>query len=148
MEVLELNNKKGFTLIEVLISIMILGFVIVSILSAFAQRMHTDKNNNFKNTAITLAEAKIEEYLKFPSSQIAAIYPVSPNTDVDYIIYHGGSQPIISEDAPDRNNQFRRTVEISTNGNLSTIRVTVAYGYVARNKNYPFSISLTTQRGL
>lgn len=140
-----MNNKNGFTLVEVLISIMILGFVIVSILNAFAQRMQTDKNTGFKSTAITLAEAKIEEYLKFPSSQIAAIYPASA---VDYILYHGGSKPIISTNDPVRNQQYRRTVAVTTDGNLSTITVTVEYGYIVRNKQYPFSVELSTQRGL
>lgn len=138
-----MNNKKGFTLVEVLISIMILGFVIVSILNAFAQRMQTDKNTGYKSTAITLAEAKIEEYLKFPSSQIAAIYPAKA---VDYIVLHGGSKPIVSTGDPGRNQQFRRTVDVTTDGNLSTITVTVEYGY--KYNNYPFKVVLTTQRGL
>lgn len=148
MEVSVLKNKKGFSIVELLIAVVILGFVIVSLLTAFAQRMQTDNNTNYKNTAITLAEAKIEEYLKFPSSQITTIYPVSPATAVDYIVMHGTSRPITSANDPDLNRQFRRTVEVIQDGNLSTINVTVEYGYIARNQNYPFSVVLTTQRGL
>ena len=136
-------NKKGFTLVEVLISIMILGFVIVSILYAFSQRMQTDKNTGFKSTAITLAEAKIEEYLKFPSSQIGAIYPAEA---VDYIYLHGGSKPVVSTTDPGKNIQFRRTVTVATDGNLSTITVRVDYGRTYNN--YPFHVELSTQRGL
>ena len=148
MEVSVSNNKNGFTIIELLISVMILGFVIVSLLTAFAQRMQTDTNTNFKNTAITLAEAKLEEYLKFPSSQIATIYPVSPATAVDYIVMHGTRQPKVSVSDPKINRQFRRTVEVIQDGTLAMINVTVDYGYILRNQHYPFSVVLTTQRGL
>jgi Tfp pilus assembly protein PilV len=147
MEVSVLKNKNGFTIVELLISILILGFVIVSLLTAFSQQMQTDNNTNYKNTAITLAEAKIEECLKFPSSQINAIYN-SPATNVDYIVMHAASRPIVSMDDPNINRQYKRTIEVTPDGNLSTITVTVEYGYIARNQDYPFSVVLTTQRGL
>lgn len=140
-----IKNKEGFTIIEILISVAILSFVIVSILYGFSQRMQTDRNTNLKNTAITLAEAKLEEYLKFPSSQMAAALPASA---VDYIVYHATSQPVISTSNPHINRQYRRTVNVTMDGNLAIINITVDYGYIEKNNHYPFSVTLTSQRGL
>ncbi len=141
----KITNKKGFTIVEVLISVAILSFVIVSILYGFSQRMHTDRNTGLKNTAITLAESKLEEYLKFPSSQITTA--LSANA-VDYIVYHATSQPVISTSNPNVNRQYRRTVNVTMDGNLAIINITVDYGYITKNNHYPFSVTLTSQRGL
>ncbi|MCK4763933.1 MAG: type II secretion system protein [Candidatus Aminicenantes bacterium] len=139
------KDKAGFSLIEVLFSIAILSFVIVSILSAFAQRMQTDRNTGFKNVAIILAEAKLEEYIKFPSTQISMAFPA---TAVDYIVYKGGKRPEILQSDPGLNKQFRRTAQVTQDGNLARIRVVVEYGYVARDSHYPFRVVLSSQRGL
>ncbi len=139
------EREEGFNLIEVLISMTILSFVIVSILNGFAQRLQTDRNTNFKNIAISLAESKLEEYLKFPSSQIAIAFP---STAVDYIVYHGETRPIFFTNDPKRNRQYRRTVTVTHDGNLASVRVRVDYGYVAKDDQYPYQIVLASQRGL
>jgi len=136
-----LPNKKGFTLIEALIAMGIVAFVIVSILNAFIHQMHSDKNTGVKNVAITLAEDKIEEYLKFPSD-------VMPGDATDFITLGNNKEPIIHNTDPSLNGQFRRRVTITPNGNLNRIRVSVYYGYVKSNDSYPFGIVLTTLRGL
>lgn len=140
-----MKNKKGFTLIEVLVSIGIISFVIISILNAFAHRIHTDSNTSHRNIAISLTEAKLEEYLKFPSNQLTLTFPTNA---VDYIVYSGNKYPKITTDDPGANKQFRRTAQYEMNGTLARITVVVEYGYVAKNDHYPFRVSLTTQRGL
>lgn len=141
MEVSKLTNKKGFTLIEALIAMGIVAFVVVSILNAFIHQMHANKNTNTKNVAITLAEDKIEEYLKFPSD-------VMPGDATDYIVLGTNKEPVIHTSDPGLNGQFRRRVTITANGNLNRIRVSVYYGFVKKTGSYPFGVVLTTLRGL
>ena len=149
MEVSKLNNHKkhenGFTLLEVLMSLAIVSFVVVSILSGFAQRMHSDRNTNLRNIAITLAEARMEEFLKFPSSQLTTAFP--PAT-TDFIVYRGGRAPKVTTADPGLEKQFRRTVTLAANGDLCRVQVVVEYGYLIRTHSYPFRVALTTQRGL
>ncbi len=142
------RNLAGFTLVEVLISLAIIATVVISILNGFAQRIHSDRNTSLRNIAITLAEAKVEEYLKFPSSQLTLVYPA---TAVDYIVYQGGQTPKISTSDPGVPLQYRRTADITQNGNLVQIRVMVHYGYkipISGTPYYPFRVVLSTQRGL
>jgi type II secretory pathway pseudopilin PulG len=146
-----LRNKNGCTLVESLVSMAILSFVVASILSVFTHQMFTNRRTGNRNIAITLAEAKIEEFLKFPSSQIPLEFPASvivPPGDVDYIFYSGNRTPVVSTVDPQENNQFRRTVEVVMNGNLCGIRVVVDFGYIIKDNFYPFRLVLSTQRGL
>jgi len=144
-----LNNHKkhetGFTLLEVLMSLAIFSFMVVSILSGFAQRMHSDRNTNLRNIAITLAEARMEEFLKFPSSELTSTFPA---TTTDFIVYRGGRAPKTTTSDPSLEQQFRRTVNLSANGDLCRVEVIVEYGFLNRTHQYPFRVVLTTQRGL
>jgi len=141
MEVSKLKNEKGFSLIEALVAMGIVAFVVVSVLNAFIHQMHANKNTNHKNLAIVLAEDKMEEYLKFPST-------ATPANAVDYIYYSGNRTPIRSDADPSQNLQFRRTVAVIPVGNLNVLSVTVEYGYIKVDDHYPFRVVLSTQRGL
>lgn len=139
-EDLKLKNEKGFTIIEVLTSLGILAFVIVSILSGFSYRMLSDKNSGNKNIAVVLAEAKLEEYMKFPADKM-------PQNRVEYIRFNGGTPIPPSLSDPRSPGQFRRTVQVTSAGaNLMQISVTVQYGYMGGK--YPFSISLISSKGM
>jgi type II secretory pathway pseudopilin PulG len=132
-----LKNTKGFTLVEALLAMTIVIFVVVSILSGFTQQMVTNRYAGAKNIAITLAESRIEDYLKFPSSQM-------PVGSVDYVVERN-KRLLFSTGDPNQENQFRRTAAITNTGTMSTVRVTVDYGF--HRGRYPFRVALTSQRG-
>jgi type II secretory pathway pseudopilin PulG len=132
-----LKRTKGFTLVEALLAMAIVIFVVVSILSGFTQQMVTNRYAGAKNIAITLAESRIEDYLKFPASQM-------PAGSVDYVVERN-KRLVFSASDPSQENQFRRTATVSSDGTMSTVRVTVEYGFF--RGRYPFRVSLTSQRG-
>ena len=77
-----MKKNNGFTLVEALLAMTIVIFIVVSILSGFMQQMVSNRYAGAKNIAISLAESKIEEYLKFPASQM-------PADSVDYVVERG-----------------------------------------------------------
>ena len=135
-----MKNTKGFTLVEALLAMTIVIFVVVSILSGFTQQMVTNRYAQSKNVAITLAESKIEDYLKFPASQM-------PAGSVDYLVERNKSLVVYTSD-PDVDDQYRRTAEVTPdalNPAMSQVRVTVEYG--KRGTRYPFRVVLSSSRG-
>lgn len=133
-----MKNNNGFTLVEALLAMTIVIFVVVSILSGFTQQMVSNRFAGSKNVAITLAESKIEDYLKFPASQMPA------GIFVDYVVERNKGL-VVSDDDPDAEDQYRRTTEVTIDGTMNTVRVTVEYG--KHGDRYPFRVALTSQRG-
>ena len=155
MKTQKTKNKrinKGSSLVEALISVAIIAFVVVSILSGFSQQQADTKRNADKNMAVILAEMKMEELLKFPSDRLAI------ESFVDYVVLKPNGFKVIPEGstAPTELRHFRRTVNIEktdTMQQLATITVTVDYGAAREagagsNMLYPYSIQLTTRRSL
>ncbi|UCH92430.1 MAG: prepilin-type N-terminal cleavage/methylation domain-containing protein [Candidatus Aminicenantes bacterium] len=143
------NNNKGGTLVEALISMAILSFVFVSILSGFSFQQMDTKRNTDKNMAIMLAEMRMEELMKFPSTQLIE------ETFVDYFVPKPNGYEYYGEDAaiPNELKQFRRTATITREDilqQLATIRVLVEYGAMKGKGGliYPYRIELTTRRSL
>ncbi len=134
-----MKRTNGFTLVEALLAMAIVLFVVVSILTGFTQQMVTNRYAGSKNVAVSLAEARLEEYLKFPASQM-------PAGAVDYVVEEGHNLVVYASD-PGKDNQYRRTVTITPNalGTLNTVRVRVEYGN--RGNSYPFRVALSSQRG-
>lgn len=134
------KNKKGFSLVEALISMGILTFVIVSLLSAFSYQQFFTKNTTSKNIAISFAEAKLEELLKFSGSDLSLM---PSQTIIDYVVRQGNKFTVYTID-PDRIDQYRRTANIASSLNLVTVSVTVEYG--KKGSKYPFNVVLSTKR--
>lgn len=134
-----MKRTNGFTLVEALLAMAIVLFVVVSILTGFTQQMVTNRYAGNKNVAVSLAEARLEEYLKFPASQM-------PAGAVDYVVEEARNLVVFASD-PGKENQYRRTVTIMPNalGTLDTVRVTVEYG--KSGDRYPFQVTLSSQRG-
>jgi len=132
-----LKKTNGFTLVEALLAMTIVIFVVVSILSGFTQQMVINRFAQSKNVAITLAESKIEDYLKFPASRM-------PGDSVDYVVERNKKLVVYTSD-PNVNNQFRRTTVVTADGTMNTVLVTVEYGM--RSNHYPFRVTLSSQRG-
>lgn len=141
------KTNKGFSLVEALIAITITGFVIVSILSGFTQYKVVVQKNFSKNIGITLAEGKVEEYLKFTAYELKNKMDsgdiVSPQ--VEYIVVAKNQVEIFDTDPTDQKAEVRRTTTFSEDGNFIVINVEVEYG---REENtFPFKVSLNTRRG-
>jgi type II secretory pathway pseudopilin PulG len=132
-----LKNTKGFTLVEAMLAMAIVIFVVVSILSGFTQQMVSNRYAGAKNIAITLAESRIEDYLKFPASQM-------PVGSVDYVVEKNKRLVFYAAD-PNQEGQYRRTTIITDTGTMDTVRVTVDYG--RRRGRYPFHVVLSSRRG-
>lgn len=147
------NKKinKGSSLVEALISMAIISFVIVSILSGFAQQQADTSRNTDKNMAVMLAEMRMEELLKFPSDQLVE------KTYVDYIVLKSYGFKVYDGEKyldPKELRQLRRTTEIVREDllqQLATIRVTVEYGArkgAGSDMIYPFRVELNSRRSL
>jgi competence protein ComGC len=153
------NTKinKGGTLVEALISVAIISFVIVSILSGFSQQQADTSRNTDKNMAVMLAEMRMEELLKFPSTQL------KKETFVDYIVLKPNGFKVYGEKdtIPNELRQFKREAIISevpdkTVDPLSQmvqITVTVSYGAMREKIGsstlmYPYSVQLSSRRSL
>jgi Tfp pilus assembly protein PilV len=152
---LKTNNKKankGASLIEALISVGIISFVVVSILSGFTQQQANTSQNTDHNMAVMLAEMRMEELLKFPSTQL------TEETFVDYVVLRPSGFDVYdgSEGNPIPNTlrQLRRTATITREDllqQLATIRVVVEYGAMKGSGTemvYPFRVDLTSRRSL
>jgi prepilin-type N-terminal cleavage/methylation domain-containing protein len=146
------NDKSGFTLVEAMVGMAIIAFVIVGILGTFSHQQMAAKKSSGKNTAVILAEMKLEEYLKYSSSQLTGELAKSPI--VEYAVQKEANfQFYTADNDPKFRNQFRRTTTLSQDllGQMITIRVVVDYGFTgtaAGAETYPFRIILSTVRGL
>jgi type II secretory pathway pseudopilin PulG len=135
----KLKKCEGFTLIETLLALGIMGFLVMTILSGFTQQQLMNKNTSSKNIAISLAESKLEELMKFPASYLT----IGASTDYVVVKQNSFQSHLTEQDAA---NEFKRTWDINLEGTLMEIKITVEYG-TKKGGSYPFKITLTTQRG-
>jgi prepilin-type N-terminal cleavage/methylation domain-containing protein len=113
----KLKSMNGFGLIEVLISLALLGIVGVAILSSLGTSSKALITTNERETAKNIAEMQME-YIKNlpytdsypPSNNIAAEYP-------GYSVVVGGDGKIAAQTIPGR-----------TDGNIQKITITVLHG--------------------
>jgi prepilin-type N-terminal cleavage/methylation domain-containing protein len=64
---MKLRTRRGFTLVEVLISVVILGTVVMAIASALAKFMHVVATSDRDAAAIELAEDRVEQIQMDPN---------------------------------------------------------------------------------
>lgn len=127
-----------------MVAMAIVAFVIVTILSGFTHQQMSTRKLAEKNTAIQLADLRLQELHKYSADNL------DPGIVVDYIIHRQGRFDIFDSD-PDDPNQYRRTTVINKDigdvlGHQLVIQVMVEYG---RNKDhYPFRIVLSTKKGV
>ena len=136
-----MKNNKGFSLIEALIATAVLAFLVLSILSGFSSQIYSNKKNRGKTMAVTLAEERVEQLIKYNAEQIATLGLVGTDTvdTFENAVFVKGHPEYL---------QFRRTTNIvqdPTNAEMVNIRVTVEYG--KKGNRYPFRIVLRTRRG-
>ena len=147
------NTNKGFTLIEALVGMAIIAVVMVGILSTFSQQQILSRKNSEKNTAVILAEMKMEELLKFSSVRLREWLDedITRENVADYITHKDGTFQFYDED-PGELKQYRRTTKVGTDlvTDIANIHITVEYGLTKIGLDsfvYPFHITLSTRRG-
>ena len=146
--------NKGSSLVEALISVAIISYVVVSILSGFAQQQADTNRNTDKNMAVMLAEMRMEELMKFPSGQLVH------ETFVDYVVLKPTGFVVYGEgdDIPNELRQFRRTADINRDDDVQDtldqlVTITVTVEYSARKGTgtemiYPYNVQLISRRSL
>lgn len=83
-----MSNEKGFTLIENLVSVVVLSLLISVTLAFFSQSSKMNKRSRELTTAIFLAQDKIEEIKGTP---FTVIYSEAPRRYEEKIIVEGES---------------------------------------------------------
>lgn len=137
------KKDQGFSLIEALIAIGILGFIVMSVLNAFFYQKLFAKMTSQKNIAVSLSESKMEDLFKFPGIAIEANAMGGNNPQVEYFeIVNNKVIDLSSEkDSP---NCLKRTTELSQNGDFMDISVMVEYGL--KDGKYPFKVKIGATR--
>lgn len=146
---MNMNSNKGFSLIEAMMGVMILGFVMVGILGTFSHQKVISQKTSAKNSAVVLAEMKLEELMKYSSTQLAG-EAAKTQPVMDYIVSNKGTFEFFADGAqPDDPGLFKRSVfvELDIMGQLASLRVMVEYG-VPGDDGFPFNVVLMTARGL
>jgi len=145
----KLNNPgyaKGSTLVELLISMALVAYVMVSILTAFSQHQISSRTTNAQNAAVYLAEQRLEEYMKFPAGQLTdtAGAPIR-----DYIVQKGNEFEYF-DDPPQAPGEMRfirsLTIQQDLLQQLAYLTVVVEYGDQRPDGTFA-RVALTTRRG-
>lgn len=107
-----LANEQGLTLLEVLISFVILSLVLVSLLGSFAQSSRQNADTFRYNEALSLAQSKMEEIKKYNYDSVVSVASTSFSSESDYAQFTG----------------MTYTVTVVNSGfNTKTVTVTVTY---------------------
>lgn len=90
------KSLSGFTLIEVLVVILIMGFLIVSVLALFSYSIRLVKENKLRTQALSLAEQKLEIVKNLPYSSIGTASGIPPGTipQIETLVFNGATYTI------------------------------------------------------
>lgn len=114
-----LNKKsRGFTLIEVLISMIILVVLLLGLLGAMAKAIDLNTRNYLRDEAVKIAQEKLEEYRNIGFDNV-----VSGNSTLS---------------VPFRNNSYTFNLNsiVDDFSDLKKITLTVNWSYKGRNYSY------------
>jgi len=145
-----LKNKEGFSLLEALIALAILAFIVAAILSGFSAQIYTNSKIREKNLAISLAEERIEEVLKYSRDQLNNMGVINTTIVEDFSQTATSNNPLVKSKYTNLKDYkgIKRTTVITqdpNNSELLDIKVTVEYG--KKGNKYPFKVVLLTKRG-
>lgn len=127
------SSEKGFSMIEVTISVFLISIVIVSCMLFTRTSLKTSSTNRMKNNAIRLVQQTIESLKRYDQqdfnrnslSAIPGILGTQISPPIDGITYTINTR-IIDNNELDPN--------ISNNNNYIPIRVTVSWNYLGNNQ--------------
>ncbi|MBN1353899.1 MAG: type II secretion system protein [Candidatus Omnitrophica bacterium] len=119
-------NKKGFTLIEVLFSTVIMSLVLVGVLFVFTQTVDLSRRVDFEYAATVIARSRIEWARSFVATSGFDALTDGQCGEVDTKLDASGT--------PDPNGAFVRSTSITQNynGDARETKVTVSVDYIFR----------------
>ncbi len=125
-------KKGGFTLVEVLVSIMVFTTAMVSLLQVYLASSTASKRAEYAYTAHNLAKSHLERLKTLDFS----LLPTAAET----------STRINKDGDPDENGDFIRSTAISTAylGYSNLTQATVSVYYLLKGKQCPLPMQLTT----
>jgi type IV pilus assembly protein PilV len=127
MELIALHNKKGMTLIEIMIALLILMVVSMALMQTALLGMRENLRNAIRDEAVNLAEQKINELRSTPTASIAF------GTLVDTPVSRTFRATTMS---------FTPTRNVTQIGSdPSTKQVTMAISWVYSGKTYTHSVT-------
>lgn len=117
------RNKKGFTLVEILLALAILGIGIVSILSLFAVGVHSARRTLNRTRASLLAQMTFEE-IKYLNIRNGTHSLLSTGQHDETVINAVSTKP-----SGYTNPDFTRSLDVSSGGipNLKKLVLTVSW---------------------
>lgn len=136
-----MRNDRGFTLVEIVASIVILSIVLISLAQILVQTNKMAVHNNDKLVAINLAEAELER-LKlnpFDTNEQVRLKALDTNPTYPYTLddetkdlYSGGPQYVVIVNADQTSDEkanklINVTVKVTLNKTSSTVEGYVQY---------------------
>jgi type II secretory pathway pseudopilin PulG len=132
-----LNDKKGITLIEALVSAIIITLVMLGILATLIQTIDISKRINFEYTSSNVAKSRLERARSIIDT--SGFSTLVDFTETDTVVDESG--------VPDLNGYYRRDTAVTANyggdANLAQVDVTVEYKYKGEWKTNA-AVSITT----
>jgi prepilin-type N-terminal cleavage/methylation domain-containing protein len=125
------NNKKGFTLIELMVAVAILFISMTAILDFIVQYHRINLENTMRNEAIRIAEARIENLR---------------NTDFSLLV--SGAEPLPGIQRTIRNLTINYQVVWTVSSlsvNSAAIQVNVTWSFKAINHRHDASTIISTE---
>ena len=78
-----ISNQKGYTLVEVLVALGILGFGLMAVATMQVTAIKTNSRASNLSLGVTLAQAKVEELMNLPYSSLVALDVDTDGTNQD-----------------------------------------------------------------
>jgi len=94
-----LSNQRGMTLLEVLVAFIILTMALVTMMNAFALGSRQNSGTNRYNTALSLAQSKMEEIKNCNFNSIEDVAATDFSSESDYSGFTGYSYGVTVDDS-------------------------------------------------
>lgn len=132
------KKESGFTLIEVVASIVIITIILLSFSQLFIQSNKTAAYNNEKLVAINMAEAELERLKMSPFSEhlpqidSTKVYNFETNSDIEKLLYSGGESYYLNikatQNSDEKNNKLINiVVKVKYKNSQSTVEGYIRY---------------------
>ena len=143
------GNKKGFTLIELMIAMMIIMISMLALLTSIVTSINTNMDSEIRNTAIKVTNETAEASLALPIDD-GELSTGSPHTNT-FTTGLDGQQVKGFPNPTQRIRSYNVTYTITwavtaSSANLKQINISVAYS--SKNKNYTNSSLVYKHRAI